>query len=112
MTIITHDMVWNVDNVRTYRGYDVDSGEVSLSDDEWASWLTEVYGTVDVCGQTFDAGDAFKDLDPTAFECSKSDHEDRLQAELEQAIDNEDESDIVWNDYDPCDIDESAEDDE
>ena len=66
MTIITHDMVWNVSNVRSFRDYDVEGGEVSLSDSEYADVLTDIYGTVSVCGQTFDAGDALKDLDPTA----------------------------------------------
>lgn len=102
--IVTHDMVWNVDNVKEFRGFDVDGGEVSLSDEEYASYLTDIYGDVRVCGQLFDSGDLFKDVDPIAFGCGKSDYESALTTELEEAIENEDDQEIVFGQYDPSEI--------
>ena len=103
-TIITREMVWTVDNVAHYKGFDVDGGEVSLSDSEYVEYLNEVYGDVNVCGQTFGAGDLFKDADPIAFDCGKSQYESSLQSELESDIENEDDSDITFDKYEPFEI--------
>ena len=34
---------------------------------DFEEMLGEVYGTVEICGYTFDAGRALKELDPIAF---------------------------------------------
>lgn len=115
MTTITHAMVWNAGNVASFRGFDINAaGEVELSDAEFVAYLTEMYGTVDVCGQTFDSGDLFKDADPIAFDCQKSVYEDELTSEFEDQLENEDESDIKFSTYEPFEIDdeETEEDDE
>ncbi len=49
--------------------------EFEMSDDEYRDMLTELYGTVSICGMTFDAGYALEQLDEVAFRCGKSDYE-------------------------------------
>ena len=43
------------------------------TDDEYDSYLDECYGDVDICGSTYTASYALKNLDPTAYRCGKSD---------------------------------------
>ena len=45
------------------------------TDEEYDSYLDECYGDIDVCGSTFSASYALKNLDPTAYRCGKSDYE-------------------------------------
>lgn len=45
------------------------------TDDEYDSYLDECYGDIDVCGSTFSASYALKNLDPTAYRCGKSDYD-------------------------------------
>lgn len=103
---------WNIDNVKSFRNFDVDNGEVSLSDSEYVDYLNEIYGTVEVCGQTFEQGDLFKDADPIAFDCQKGDYESQLQSELEKQLDKEDSDDIEFIDGDEWDLDDEEEEDE
>lgn len=101
---------WNIDNVRSFRGNDVEGGEVSVSDSEYAEYLNEIYGQVSVCGQTFDSGDLFKDADPVAFDCGKGDYETSLQSELEEQLENEDSDDIDFYEGEEYDLTEDDED--
>ena len=41
--------------------------------DQFEETLNEVYGTVNICGQDFDAGTAYRELDPIGFRCGVSD---------------------------------------
>ena len=45
------------------------------TEDEYDSHLDECYGDVDVCGSTYSASYALKELDPTAYRCGKSDYD-------------------------------------
>lgn len=45
------------------------------TDDEYDSYLDGCYSDIDVCGSTFSASYALKNLDPTAYRCGKSDYE-------------------------------------
>lgn len=45
------------------------------TDDEYDSYLNGCYGDLDVCGSTFSASYALKNLDPTAYRCGKSDYD-------------------------------------
>ena len=45
------------------------------TDDEYDSYLDGCYGDLDVCGSTFSASYALKNLDPTAYRCGKSDYD-------------------------------------
>jgi len=45
------------------------------SDDEYDSYLDECYGDIDVCGNTYSASYALKELDPTAYRCGKVDYD-------------------------------------
>ena len=48
----------------------------AASDDKmYEEYLTEIYGTVSVCGMEYDAGRALRELDPTAFRCGMSEYE-------------------------------------
>ena len=47
--------------------------EVEKSESEYEEMLNDIYGTVEICGMTFDSGRALKELDPIAFRCGMSD---------------------------------------
>ncbi len=47
--------------------------EVEKDENAYEQMLNEVYGTVNICGMTFDQGTVLKELDPTAFRCGLSD---------------------------------------
>lgn len=49
--------------------------ERELTDVEYADVLDEIYGDVEICGQTFSSGRALRELDHTAFDCGKADYE-------------------------------------
>ncbi|UYL04640.1 hypothetical protein EBOKLHFM_00020 [Klebsiella phage KP13-26] len=70
------------------------------TDDEYDSYLDGCYGDLDVCGSTFSASYALKNLDPTAYRCGKSDYDSEkdlddvpeyvtLMEELEELEDKE-----------------------
>lgn len=105
MTYKTREEAFCVDNVKTFQGYDVENGEVTLSDSEYEEILNDTYGDVQVCGQTFGSGSILVDADPTAFRCGKADYESGLQTELEDQLSREDDSDIEFE-IDPDDIEE------
>lgn len=100
------EQFWNVDNVAKFQGFDVENGEVSVSDDEYAEHLTEAYGDVEVCGYTFSSGSLFQDADPTAFRCGKNDYESQLQSELEDRLSKEDSDNIEFIDGDESELDD------
>ncbi len=47
--------------------------EIELTEDEYEDMLNEIYGTVEVCGMTMDAGRILREMDETAFRCGMSD---------------------------------------
>jgi len=47
--------------------------EIEKSDDQFQDELNELYGTVTICGMTFDQGSALRELDPIAFRCALAD---------------------------------------
>ena len=47
--------------------------EKETSEQEMIERLNEIYGTIKICGMTFDAGYALKKLDPTALRCAIAD---------------------------------------
>jgi hypothetical protein len=47
--------------------------EIEKSEDEFEEYLTEIYGTVKICGMTFDSGRALREMDHVAFRCAMSD---------------------------------------
>jgi hypothetical protein len=57
--------------------------EQEISEEDYIQVLNDTYGTVEICGQTFDSGYALKELDPTAFRCGKVDYEDTLERKWE-----------------------------
>lgn len=103
---------WNIDNVKSFRNYDVVDGEISMSDSEYIEFLDEIFGDVQVCGMTFSSGSLLQDADPVAFRCGKGDEESNIQSELERQLENEDDSDIEFIDDELTDDDEEEEEDE
>lgn len=89
---------FNINNVDTFRGFNVVNGQVDVGTDQYQEMLNDVYGDVTICGMTYGQGDALEALDPVAFRCGLGDYESEIQAELEEAIDNEDDSEIEWLD--------------
>lgn len=55
--------------------------KTELTEEQYLEALNDIFGTVEICGQTFDAGYALKELDPTAFRCGMADYEDTLPEE-------------------------------
>lgn len=89
----------NIKNVDTFRGFNVVNGQVDVSEDQYVDWLDDVYpDPVEACGMTFTASSILKECDPTAFRCGLGDYESEIQSELEEAIENEDDSEIEWLD--------------
>lgn len=101
---------WNIENVSTFRGFDVRNGEVSLSDSEYSDFLDEIYGDVEVCGMTYGAGSTLEAMDPVAFRCGKGDYESEIQSELEEQLSREDSDNIEFIDGDEWEL--SEDDDE
>lgn len=86
----------NIQNVASFRGFTVTNGQVDISNSEYMEFLDDVYGEVTICGMNYSAGAALEACDPVAFRIGLGDYESQIQAELEQAIENEDYSDIDW----------------
>ena len=111
MNFNTRTEAFNVNNVTQFNGYDVEGGEVTLSESEYVDILNEIYGEVNVCGNNYGSGDILQDQDPIAFRCGKSDHESHIQTELEEQLEREDDSNIEFNIH-PDDIEEEEESDD
>lgn len=45
--------------------------------------LNDCYGAINICGITYDAGRAFKEVDPIAFRCGFNDWLDEVQQDFE-----------------------------
>lgn len=89
---------FDINNVDTFRGFNVVNGQVGVSKNQYQDMLNDVYGDVTICGMTYGQGDALEALDPVAFRCGLSDHESFIQGELEKAVKYEDDSEIEWLD--------------
>lgn len=85
-----------IENVASFRGFTVIKGQVDISSHEYMEFLDDVYGDVTICGMTYSPGAALAALDPVAFGRGFGDYESEIQAELEEAVENEDDSDINW----------------
>ena len=88
----------NIQNVKAFRGFIVNNGQVDISNAEYMEYLDDAYGEVTICGMTYSAGSALEACDPVAFRIGLGDYESQIQAELEDAIENEDDSEIEWID--------------
>ena len=107
-TFKTRAEAFTADNVNRFNGWDVEGGEVSLSDSEYVETLNDIYGEVYVCGMSYGSGDILQDQDPTAFRCGKADYESGIQTELEEQLEREDDSNIEFE-VDPDDVEEEEE---
>lgn len=104
------EQFWNIDNVRSFKDFDVENGEVTLSESEFVDHLNEIWGEVNVCGMSYGSGDILKDQDPTAFRCAKSDYESELDSELNEQLSNEDSDNIEFYEGEEDDLEEDEED--
>ena len=86
-----------IENVASFRGFTVTKGQVDIRNSEYIEFLDDVYGEVTICGMTYSAGAALEACDPVAFRCGLWDYESEIQGELEEAIENEDDSEIKWD---------------
>lgn len=109
---MTKQEFWNIDNVTHFRGHDVVNGEVELTNSEYEDVLNDIYGDVEVCGQTFGSGSILVDADPVSFRCMKGEYEDQLQSELKEQLNSEDSSQIDFIDGDEFELDEEDESDD
>lgn len=66
---------------------------VELTEAEFASRLTERFGTINICGLEYDSGTALQELDPTAFDVAHADEPEEWKCcECDEAYDNENEA--------------------
>lgn len=103
MNIKSREQAFNVNNVTSFQGYDVENGCVVLTNEEYLSILNSEGDEVEVCGQTFRAGDVLLAMDESAFDQMKSEYEDSLLTDLEDALFRERENNIEFE-VDPDDI--------
>lgn len=61
---------------RQLDNWEVDSDDLT---DDYDNMLDECYGTVEVCGMTFDSRRILQELDPTAYHCGFIDFIDGLE---------------------------------
>ena len=84
---------------------DIDNFEYSCDDSKFDAHIDECYEEVNICGMTYSASYALKELDPITYRCAKSEYEanfdledcaeytekrdelEQLQCELEQLQD-------------------------
>ena len=67
--------------------------EIEKDEKEFEEMLNKSYGTVEICGMTFDQGTALRELDPTAFRCALSDEPLQYGCEkCDSVFDNEEEA--------------------
>jgi hypothetical protein len=92
----------------TWQRHAIIRGEVDVHKDEYMSFLDEVYGEVEVCGYSYGAGAVLEAIDPVAFNYGKSDYEDSLTTDMQEAIENEDFSDFEFSDGMDADMMEAA----
>lgn len=79
MTIIAkRTELANILALITAKQAEIDAFEYESSEDEYDSHLDDVYGQVEICGYTYGAAYALKELDPTAYRCGKSDHDSSM----------------------------------
>lgn len=104
-TITTRAQAFTTANVVKFHGHDVENGEVSVSNEAYVDFLNEIYGDVQVCGNTYGSGDLLEAQDPVAFRCGKGDWESELQAEMEEMLESEDTSFMEF-DVNPDEIEE------
>lgn len=103
MTIKSREEAFNVKNVTSFQGYDVEHGCVTLTNNEYLAIINSEWEEVEVCGRTFRSGDVLLAMDETAFDQMKGEHEDYLQTELESVLSMERETDICFE-VDPDEI--------
>ena len=86
--------LYTLENVATFRGMNVTNGEIDDYDAYDKSLDSE--GTVTVAGMEFNPSRILEELDPVAYRCGYNDWVDSDQSDLEDAIENEDYSEIEW----------------
>lgn len=73
----------------TVNGFTLNNcGEVQLTDDQYAEQLDDIYGEVNICGMTYNAGYALQQVDPIAYDMGKSDIEASLTDDIESELDS------------------------
>jgi hypothetical protein len=60
------------------------------TEEAYEETLNELYGEVEICGMSFQAGSALKELDPIAFQCGNADQSDMFYEEFESSNDMDD----------------------
>ncbi|CEF89624.1 hypothetical protein [Pseudomonas phage vB_PaeM_PAO1_Ab17] len=105
------DSPWNAENVATFRNYDVTLGEVDLSEEEFVEELDSIHEAIKIGNISFSAGQVLLKLDPVAFRCACGEYESQLDAELEEALQHEDDDCIEFF-VDPADWGEVEEEEE
>ena len=86
--------LYTLENVATFRGMNVTNGEID--DYEAYNESLDSEGTVTVAGMEFYPSRILEELDPVAYRCGYNDWVDSDQGDLEDAIENEDYSEIEW----------------
>ena len=86
--------LYTLENVATFRGMNVTNGEIDDYDAYDEALDSE--GTIFVAGCEFYPSRILEELDPVAYRCGYNDWVDSDQNDLEDALENEDYSEIEW----------------
>ena len=66
---------FNIQNVNSFRDFNIVIGQVDISESEYEDYLNEIYAAVEICGMSYDSGRALRLLDPVAFRCGLGEYE-------------------------------------
>ena len=65
----------------------------NMDEEEYENMLDECYGEIDVCGYSYSASYALRELDPTAYRCGMADYYDSLSSDIEYDLERADDGD-------------------
>ena len=58
----------------------------TMDDEYYDNMLDDEYGEVDICGYSYASSYVFREIDPIAYNCSKSDYYDSLHSDIESDL--------------------------
>lgn len=89
----------------------------NLDGDDYDEMLDEVYGEVDICGYSYSASYALRNLDPTAYRCGMNDYYDSLYSDVVDILEGiwDGDTDEIYGfevEYTECEEEEEEEEEE
>ena len=88
-------MKYIIDGTETFDSASAAAGYITdnMGEDIYEEMLDECYGEIDVCGYSYSASYALRELDPVAYRCGMADYYDSLSGDIENDLDGADDGD-------------------